>query len=224
MGLTSCVLLFAASAKVLCLLVVAAVARVVYSRCADVQHASIGSGCRQVDGRRGVPSHWQRWLGPSPNVECRTELITASRFAGVATIIQLQSLPRWCKVIEQFIVGSGVALAVGDSEQLLESAEVHAGNASLCRRRRRRQRLYGTAYDWVTAGSSGFASANLAKMAASAMRAVAALRWTSGIEMCCMGRLALDVGRCVCGYTFEQSRRAFERSMPGGIKTCHIMS
>ncbi|KAL8426142.1 hypothetical protein Efla_005342 [Eimeria flavescens] len=135
MGLTSCVLLFAPSAKVLCLLVVAAVARVVYSRCADVQHASIrwgvGSGCRQVDGRRGVPSHWQRWLEPSPNVECRTELVTAS-----------------------------------DSEQLLESAEVPFGNASLCRRRQRRQRLYGTAYDWVTAGSSGFAYANLAKMAA----------------------------------------------------------
>ncbi|KAL8425611.1 hypothetical protein Efla_007554 [Eimeria flavescens] len=106
MGLKSCVLLFAASAKVLCLLVVAAVARLVYSRCADVQHASIGSRCRQVDGRRGVPSHWQRWLEPSPNVECRTELITAS----------------------------------------------------------------------------------------------------------------------VRGYTFEQSRRAFERSMPRGIKTCHTMS
>ncbi|KAL8427892.1 hypothetical protein Efla_001091 [Eimeria flavescens] len=205
MGLTSCVLLFAAGAKVLCLLVVAAVARVVYSRCAGVQHASIGwgvgSGCRQVDGRRGVAFH--RTGSDGWNLrQMSNAALSSSQQVG------LQELPPSfsCKssqvvqVIQRFIVGTGVALAVGDSEQLLESAEVHGGNASLCRRRQRRQRRYGTAYDWVTAGSSGFAYANLAKMAAflaTAVRAVAALRWTVGIEMCCMSRVALDVGTCM---------------------------
>ncbi|KAL8424311.1 hypothetical protein Efla_005343 [Eimeria flavescens] len=56
----------------------------------------------------------------------------------------------------------------------------------------------------------------MAAFLATAVRAVAALRWTGGVQMYCMTRPALDVGRCLW-YTFEQSPRAFEGSIRSGV-------
>ncbi|KAL8439342.1 hypothetical protein Efla_007468 [Eimeria flavescens] len=109
---------------------------------------------------------------------------------------------------------SGVALALGDSEQLLASAEVHVGNAGLsdddgsgnaCMELlmigslqimclvaslARLVGIWRQSLARVFFAGTKLASAALAKTAAflaTAVRAVA-LRWTSGVQMCCMGR------------------------------------